>query len=179
MKYLIVILLIISCSPLKRVMKDKEMFDQVAVEVVKRGYCINDTTIITQTKDSIVYKDSIIEQISNLPCKDFDTTIGRARIRVSSGVLIYASKDSIVYRTRTITKNIRDKKLELILQKDIASKDSIILSYRNQVLDLRNANIDIKKDYHKGVLKFWLLLLASTLITFRRQLVKLILPYIK
>lgn len=179
MKYLIVILLIVSCSPVKRVMNDKGMFDQVAVEVVRRGYCINDTTIITQTKDSIVYKDSIIEQISNVPCKDFDTTIGRARIRVSSGVLIYAYKDSIVYRTRTITKNIRDKKLELILQKDIASKDSIILSYRNQVLDLRNANQELTWEHRKQVIKFWLLLIASVAVTFRKQIIKLIWPYLK
>lgn len=179
MRYLILILLLASCSPVKRVLNNKEMFDQVAVEMVKRGVCVNDTTIITQTKDSIVYKDSIIEKISSVPCKDFDTTIGRARIRVSSGVLTYSYKDSIVYRTKTIAKHIRDKKLEQILQKDIASKDSIILSYKNQVLDLRNANLDLSREHRVQIFKFWLLLFVSTVITFRRPIIKLIWPYLK
>lgn len=174
MRYLILILLLASCSPVKRVLNNKDMFDQVAVEMVKRGVCVNDTTIITQTKDSIVYKDSIIEIISSVPCKDFDTTIGRARIRVSSGVLTYSSKDSIVYRTKTINKHIRDKKLEQILQKDIASKDSTILSYKNQVLDLRNANLDLAREHRKQVLRFWILLFVSTAVTFRKQIIKLI-----
>jgi hypothetical protein len=179
MKYLILILLLASCSPVKRVLNNKEMFDQVAVEMVKRGICVNDTTIITQTKDSIVYKDSIIERITSVPCKDFDTTIGRARISVSSGVLTYSSKDSVVYRTKTITKNIRDKKLEAILQKDIASRDSIILSYKNQILDLRNANQELTWEHRKQVFKFWLLVIASAAVTFRKQIIKLIWPYLK
>jgi hypothetical protein len=174
MKYLILILFLISCSSVKRVLNDKDKFDQVAKEVVKRGYCINDTTIITQTKDSVVYKDSIIERITSVPCTDFDTTIGRARIRVSSGVLTYSSKDSIVYRTKTIINNIRDKKLESILKQDLQSRDSAILSQKGIVIDLRNANLDLKEKNRKLILSLWLLMVGGLVITFRKPLIKMI-----
>ena len=177
MKYLILILFLISCSSVKRVLNDKDKFDQVAKEVVKRGYCINDTTVITQTKDSVVYKDSIIERITSVPCKDFDTTIGRARIRVSSGVLTYSSKDSIVYRTKTIINNIRDKKLESILKQDLQSRDSAILSQKGIVIDLRNANLDLKEKNRKLILSLWLLMVGGLVITFRKPLIKMIWRY--
>jgi hypothetical protein len=179
MKYLILILFLISCSSVKRVLNDKDKFDQVAKEVVKRGYCINDTTVITQTKDSVVYKDSIIERITSVPCTDFDTTIGRARIRVSSGVLTYSSKDSIVYRTKTIINNIRDKKLESILKQDLQSRDSAILSQKGIVIDLRNANLDLKEKNRKLILSLWLLMVGGLIITFRKPLIKMIWPYLK
>ena len=179
MKYLILILFLTSCSSVKRVMKDKDKFDQVAKEVVKRGYCINDTTIITDTKDSVVYKDSIIERITSVPCKDFDTTIGRARIRVSSGILTYSSKDSIVYRIKTIINNIRDKKIESILKQDIQSRDSAILSQKGIVFDLRNANLDLMEKNRKLMLRLWLLMIGGFVITFRKPLIKMIWPYLE
>jgi hypothetical protein len=160
-------------------MKDKDKFDQVAKEVVKRGYCINDTTIITDTKDSVVYKDSIIERITSVPCKDFDTTIGRARIRVSSGILTYSSKDSIVYRIKTIINNIRDKKIESILKQDIQSRDSAILSQKGIVFDLRNANLDLMEKNRKLMLRLWLLMIGGFVITFRKPLIKMIWPYLE
>jgi len=177
MRYLILILFLASCSPVKMVLKDKDKFDQVAKEVVKRGYCVNDTTVITLTKDSVVYKDSIIERITSVPCMDFDTTIGRARIRVSSGVLTYSSKDSIVYRTKTIINNIRDKKLESILKQDLQSKDSAILSQKDIVLNLRNANMDLKERVNKLMFRLWFLLIGGLVITFRKPLIKMIWRY--
>jgi len=119
MKYLVLLILLISCNPVKKVLQDKTKFDIVANEVIRRGYCVNDTLVIEKIKDSIVYKDSIVTIIDSVPCKDFDTTIGRARIRVSSGVLTYSAKDSIVIRTHKVTNTIRDRSLENILKKDI------------------------------------------------------------
>lgn len=148
-------LLLIGCNPVKQVLKDKTKFDLVAEEVVRRGYCVNDTIVIEKIKDSVVYKDSIIERINNVPCKDFDTTIGRARIKVSSGVLTYTAKDSVVLRVRTITNNIRDKKLEEILKGDISNRDSIILDYRKSVLNLQTANKDVKSDLAWIKFKLW------------------------
>jgi hypothetical protein len=154
MKYLW-FLLLIGCNPVKQVLKDQTKFDLVAKEVVRRGYCVNDTIVIEKIKDSVVYKDSIIERINNVPCKDFDSTIGRARIKVSSGVLTYTAKDSVILRVRTITNNIRDKKLEEILKGDISNRDSIILDYRKTVLDLQTANKDAKSDLAWMKFKLW------------------------
>jgi len=143
---ILAILVLVSCNPLKKVLNDPGMFNQVAEQVIRRGLCVNDTTVITETKDSIVYKDSIIERISSIPCKDFDTTIGRARIKVSSGVLTYSAKDSIVVRKQTITHSVRDRSYERILQKDIASLDSVVTSRDKAVPGLQTENKELKAD---------------------------------
>lgn len=171
---IVLIGLFVSCNPVKQVLRDQEKFDIVAEEVIRRGKCVNDTVVITKVKDSIVYKDSIIERINNVPCKDFDTTIGRARIRVSSGVLIYTSKDSVVYRTKTVTKIVKDRSLEGLLKADIQNRDSVINSRTAEILDLKNANAELEKDIIAVKLKFWLLIISALVIIFRKQIVGLV-----
>jgi hypothetical protein len=156
MRYLL-LLLLFGCNPVKQVLKDKTKFELVAKELVRRGYCVNDTVVIEKIKDSVVYKDSIIERINNVPCKDFDTTIGRARIKVSSGVLTYTAKDSLVIRVQTITNNIRDKKFEEILKKDISSRDKQIDSLKSSVRNSQIENKELKADLRWSKIKFWLL----------------------
>lgn len=173
MRYLL-LLLLFGCNPVKQVLKDKTKFELVAKELVRRGYCVNDTVVIEKIKDSVVYKDSIIERINNVPCKDFDSTIGRARIKVSSGVLTYTAKDSLVIRVQTITNNIRDKKLEEILKGDISNRDSIILDYRKSVLDLQTANKDVSSDLAWMTAKFWILFVAALVIIFRKQIIGIV-----
>jgi len=48
-----------SCNPVKKVLSDREMFDEVAKEVVKAGYCANDTTILTQS-DTTIMVDTLV-----------------------------------------------------------------------------------------------------------------------
>lgn len=63
----ILLLILIGCNPVKQVLRDKEKLDKVAVEVIRQGYCANDTTILVKS-DTIVKTDSLIEVYS-------DTTI--------------------------------------------------------------------------------------------------------
>jgi hypothetical protein len=67
MRKLLLILVLFGCNPVKQVLKDKDKFNEVAAEVIRQGYCANDTTIIVKS-DTIVKVDSLIEVIS-------DTTI--------------------------------------------------------------------------------------------------------
>jgi hypothetical protein len=60
MRKLLFIIVLFSCNPVKQVLNDKAKFDQVAAEVVRQGYCANDTTIIVKS-DTIVEVDSLIE----------------------------------------------------------------------------------------------------------------------
>lgn len=46
---------------MKQVLKDREKFEQVAKEVVKSGYCANDTIIKTKS-DTLVTYDTIYEK---------------------------------------------------------------------------------------------------------------------
>jgi hypothetical protein len=65
--YIIFILLalvsVLSCNPVKQVLKDKEKLDKVAEVVVKSGYCANDTTIITKSDTTIQYDTTYETQI--------------------------------------------------------------------------------------------------------------------
>lgn len=178
MRYLLLILLFIGCNPVKQVMSDKEKFDQVAEEVIRRGYCVNDTVVIEKIKDSIVYRDSIVEVIKRVPCLDFDTTIRRARIRVSSGVLTYTAQDSIIYRVRTITNNIRDLSRENILAKDVAERDGTITSLRSQVKEKEELNKSIRKDLRNANIKFWLVIISALIVIFRKTISRLAVGFI-
>jgi hypothetical protein len=59
MRYLLLILLFLSCNPVKQVLRDTEKLAQVAEVVVRNGWCANDTTFITKS-DTLVEIDTII-----------------------------------------------------------------------------------------------------------------------
>jgi hypothetical protein len=170
MKYLIIILLLVSCSPVKQVLKDPAKLDEVAQEVIRRGYCVNDTTIITETKDSVIYRDSIIEKVERIPCKDFDTTIGRARISVSSGVLTYSAKDSIVYRNKITTNTVRDVAYERILLYDVRSLKDTLVTERAAMITLSAEYKAYKLDSRIDRAKLWLLIVAIGIFALRKQI---------
>jgi ABC-type arginine transport system permease subunit len=67
MRSILLLILLVSCNPVKQVLKDKSKFDEVAAEVIRQGLCANDTLIIVKS-DTLVKVDSLIEVIS-------DTTI--------------------------------------------------------------------------------------------------------
>lgn len=181
LKYLSVIILssLLACNPVKKVLKDPVKFDQVAKEVVKSGkYCVNDTTVITEVKDSIVYKDSIIERITSVPCKDFDTTIGRARIKVSSGVLTYSAKDSVVIRTKTITNSIRDRAYERVLQADLDKVNGLLKNEEARSKQYFRENVKLKADLRKEKVKLWLVIVSLLIIIFRKPITRFIYGFI-
>jgi hypothetical protein len=60
---LTLIAILLSCNPVKQVLKDKEKLDKVAEVVVKSGYCANDTTIITKSDTTIQYDTTYETQI--------------------------------------------------------------------------------------------------------------------
>jgi hypothetical protein len=67
MHKLLLILVLFGCNPVKQVLRDPAKFNEVAKEVIRQGYCANDTLIIVKS-DTLVKVDSLIEVYS-------DTTI--------------------------------------------------------------------------------------------------------
>lgn len=59
MRYIFLILLFVSCNPVKQVLRDQDKLEQVAKVVVKGGWCASDTTFITKS-DTLVEMDTII-----------------------------------------------------------------------------------------------------------------------
>jgi hypothetical protein len=158
-----------ACNPVKKVLNDKSLLDKVAIEVVKKGYCITDTVTIQTSRDSIVYKDSIIESTIQAPCADFDTLLKNGtHIAVRSGVLTYSQEvpQKETTRTITVTNSIRDISLENILKSDITKRDSTIKSSQQQ-LD------EAKKENKKLKWKLIALIAAALIIIFRNPIIKL------
>jgi len=58
MRYLLFILIFISCNPVKQVLRDQEKLEEVAKVVVKGGWCANDTTFITKS-DTLIDVDTL------------------------------------------------------------------------------------------------------------------------
>lgn len=54
------VLFLFSCNPVKQVLNDREKLDAVAKEVVKMGYCANDTTFIVKS-DTLIEVDTLIQ----------------------------------------------------------------------------------------------------------------------
>lgn len=155
--------LFISCNPVKKVLSDKDKFDFVAKEVIRRGYCKADTVKVTITKDSIVYKDKIV--FEKVPCQDIDTTIGRYKVKISSGVLTISGRDSIVYRTNTITNNIRDIAREQVLESDLSNRDSLIFAARKEIELVKLDAKSISVDANKWKLRFFMVISILAILT--------------
>ena len=88
MRYLLLILLFLSCNPVKQVLRDTEKLAQVAEVVVRSGWCANDTTFITKS-DTLVEIDTII---------DLDIRIDTQKVNE----FVYVTK----WKTRDIVKSI-------------------------------------------------------------------------
>ena len=50
---------LLSCNPVKQVLRDQEKLEEVAKVVVKGGFCANDTTFITKS-DTLIEVDTLI-----------------------------------------------------------------------------------------------------------------------
>lgn len=176
MRLLVFLILLIACNPVKQVLNDREKFEKVKEAVIRSGACINDTITVETIKDSIVYKDSIIETKTQVPCPDFEKNMPDGTlIKVSSGVLTYRHncKEKEVIRTLTKTNNIRDRALENILKGDITKRDTAIAAYIKLLSDSQIANKDLKKENRNLTLKFWGIIAIAGVIVFRKQIFKL------
>jgi hypothetical protein len=80
--------LFLSCNPVKQVLRDQEMLEEVAKVVVKGGWCANDTTFITKS-DTLVEVDTLV--------------------RIDTLTDTYVLNDTVYFtkwKTRDITKSI-------------------------------------------------------------------------
>jgi hypothetical protein len=114
----VLIVWLISCNPVKQVINDKAKLDKVAEEVIRQGYCANDTTIIVKS-DTIVKTDSLIEVYS-------DTTV----INDTAYITLWETKN--FFKTLTIHDTVRsvvvDNARVRLLQTDLkAETDKAIL----------------------------------------------------
>lgn len=155
---LILTLILFSCNPVKKVLKNREMFEKVAKEVVRQGYCVNDTTVVTTVKDTVyIHTSSSTDTIFVGSDCEIDTTLkSGTRIRVADGMLIIDEK--IQYKTREIDRivdnYIRDTKMEDVLKQDIEDRDNEISKLRGAISVYMEEIEKLKKESSKYKLYF-------------------------
>ena len=160
--FLVLLALIIitgmSCNPVKRVLKDNKKFEIVAKEVVKRGYCINDTIIIDSTIHDTIYSEkTIIDSFPVEKLRNIDTILKSGiKLSIKDGVVI-AQCPPIKAETiiKTKTSYIRDLKLESILK---ASNDSFLQACKKKdgyIADLNIINKEKSVTIREWMLRFW------------------------
>jgi hypothetical protein len=59
MTFLFFIFWLLSCNPVKQVLRDQEKLEEVAKVVVKGGWCANDTTFVVKS-DTLVEVDTLV-----------------------------------------------------------------------------------------------------------------------
>ena len=113
-----------ACNPVKQVLKDKKKLDIVAIEVIRQGYCVNDTVVETRIDTLYQSDSSAINSITLY--KEIDTifTDGTTLRIDSAGILSVGCPVKVQYKVVTKTETIRDRSLENVLKRDIAIADS-------------------------------------------------------
>lgn len=134
----IIVLTFFGCNAVKRVVNDPKKFKEIADIVVARGYCINDTVVVTVLKDTIVYKNITVTDsvdVDKPAICNLDTVTNKGfRVVLKDGNLVVDFNGKVPERTiiKKEIQSIRDKRFELILKEQLASKnDSLNRSIEN------------------------------------------------
>jgi hypothetical protein len=122
MRYVLILLIFVSCNPVRQVLKDPVKFEAVADEMIKRGYCLNDTTYIHSTDtleitDTTLVVDTLIE-VRNDTAYFWETKY----LTVAKVVKIRDSIKSVVIDSAQI-KVLRKQLAAANVLKDAAVKD--------------------------------------------------------
>jgi hypothetical protein len=111
MRYVLILLVLVSCNPVKLVLKDPVKFEVVADEMVKRGYCLNDT-IYQHSSDTLEVHDTTTMVL-------VDTTV------INDTTYLWETKFQTITKVRTIRDSIKavviDSAQVMVLRKQLAA----------------------------------------------------------
>lgn len=149
MKYLsaivLLILVVYSCNPVQQIFKDPAKMNEVAEEMIRRGYCSNDTTIINKVTDTVFVKnedfiDTVL--IQDGAC-NFDTVLSTGtRVKFENGFLYVKEKRATKTRviTNTVDHYITDRAKEDLLNQDIQCYKDTVNTLRGSITSLKEVN---------------------------------------
>ena len=111
MRYVLILLVFVSCNPVKLVLKDPVKFEAVADEMIKRGYCLNDT-IYQHSSDTLELHDTTTMVL-------VDTTV------INDTTYLWETKFQTITKVRTIRDSIKavviDSAQVQVLRKQLAA----------------------------------------------------------
>jgi hypothetical protein len=127
MRYLFVLLVFVSCNPVKQVLKYPVKFEAVADEMVKRGYCLNDT-IYKHSTDTIEIHDTTMVVDTLVEVRN-DTTY------------FWETKFQTISKVRTIRDSIKsvvvDSAQVQVLRKQLAEANGLKNAAMSEMKGLR------------------------------------------
>jgi hypothetical protein len=115
MRYVLILLIFVSCNPVKLVLKDPVKFEAVADEMIKRGYCLNDT-IYQHSSDTLEVHDTTTMVL-------VDTTV------INDTTYLWETKFQTITKVRTIRDSIKavviDSAQVRVLRKQLAAANGL------------------------------------------------------
>jgi hypothetical protein len=150
---LTLIAILLSCNPVKQVLKDKEKLDKVAEVVVKSGYCANDTTIITKSDTTIQYDTTYETQIQ---INEKTDTIRIPKV-ITRTIIIRDTIKSVVVDNARIN----------LLQQEINA-------YKESTYKLKEELLNWKELAKKRWWNLWGLIILFSIYILRKPILKLI-----
>jgi hypothetical protein len=113
---LLIVMVLVGCNPVRFVLRDAPSFRIVADEVIKRGYCLNDTTFVYNTDTleihdttTMVYVDTaVINDTTYLWETKFHTITKTRTIRDSIKSVVIDSA-----QVKVLRKNLKDTEIKL------------------------------------------------------------------
>lgn len=154
--FILLFLLMGSCNPVKVVLNNNQKFEKVAKEVVKRGYCINDTVIVDVVKIDTLIQNNYITDTISITTKDTVLASGTSISVKNDKVYVKCPPNKSIIQTLTKNNYIRDVKLESILKTEVSQKTD---SINNLKVTVKEKNVIITKEK----IKFYILLTVMVL----------------
>lgn len=137
MRKLLIILIFASCNPVKQVLKDKQKLDEVAKEVIRQGYCANDTTVIVKS-DTTLLTDTLIENhLDTIRLKDTSYVVSWKNRTITNTVIVHDTLRSYILdnsRIDILTEDLNASARELDKSKTLAQKRLLLLSIVSLIL---------------------------------------------
>lgn len=141
---MVLLILLSSCNPVKQVLNNPARFEVVKDEVIKRGYCINDTLLIFKTDTTEVHDTTTMVYVDTATIRD--------------SVYFWETKFQTITKTRTIRDSVKsvivDSALVQVLRKE---RESALNREKVAMVEVKRLQ-KILKFGAAGALIFFLLL---------------------
>jgi hypothetical protein len=137
-------MVLIGCNPVRFVLRDQPSFRIVADEVIKRGYCLNDTTFVYNTDTLEVHDTTTMVYV--------DTAV------INDTTYFWETKFQTISKTRTIRDSIKSVVID-------SAQVQVLRRQLNDAVKLRDVSMSEMKGLRRmlyliggGALMFFLLL---------------------
>lgn len=142
--FLVLLILVSSCNPVKQVLNNPARFEVIKDEVIKRGYCINDTLLIFKTDTTEVHDTTTMVYVDTATIRD--------------SVYFWETKFQTITKTRTIRDSVKSVVIDSALVQVIRKQRDTALNREQVAIKDSKRLSNILKFGAAGALIFFLLL---------------------